>query len=260
MQSRFLRHSSFVLAILVTLSLFAIDAEAQKRRRRRVSRTSRPVVTNPAIAPSGSEQNPDGDERIISTADADPNESESTGAATARRPKGAARPATAREMERTIDSLSTQVNKLTEKIGQLQENDQTHLDMERLTRAEQRGESLRTQLVDVESKLADLQPKLDQIEYGLKPENIERAAAGFGTVRPEELRETRRRQLENERARVQAQIKILEASRTRLEAAVITADAEVDRLRRRLETRELQGQATPATGETRVPDNPTPPQ
>ncbi len=258
MQSRFLRSSSILLAVMVALSLFATDAEAQKRRRRRT--TSRPVVTNPSIAPAGSEQNPDGGERIISTADGDPSETETPEVVVPKRPRGPAKPATAREMQRTIDVLSAQVNKLTEKLGQMQENDRTHLDMERLTRAEQRGESLRTQLVDVESKLADLQPKLDQIEYGLKPENIERAAAGFGTVRPEELRETRRRQLENERARVQAQIKILEASRTRLEAAIITADAEVDRLRRRLETQEMQQQATPATVETRLPENPNPPQ
>ena len=74
-------------------------------------------------------------------------------------------------------------------------------------------------------------------------------AAGFGTVRPEEVRETRRRQLENERSRVLAQIKILETSRTRLEAAITTADAEVDRLRRRLEAREMQEQATPTATE-----------
>ena len=61
----------------------------------------------------------------------------------------------------------------------MKETDRSQLDMERLTRAEQRAESLRTQLVDVESKLADLQPRLDGIEYGLKPENIERSAAGF---------------------------------------------------------------------------------
>jgi chromosome segregation ATPase len=64
--------------------------------------------------------------------------------------------------------------------------------------------------------------------------------AGYGTVHPEEAREARRRQLENERARVLAQIKILETSRTRLETSVATADAEVDALRRKIEMQQTQ--------------------
>ena len=138
------------------------------------------------------------------------------------------------EMKQTINELSNQVDRLNDKLSQMQETERARLDMDRLTRAEQRAESLRTQQVEVESKLADLQSKLEQTEFMLKPENIERAA-GFGTVHPEEARESRRRQLENERARMQAQIRILEVSRTRLETAVRTADAEVDSLRAKIE-------------------------
>jgi DNA repair exonuclease SbcCD ATPase subunit len=98
---------------------------------------------------------------------------------------------------------------------------------------------LRAQQIDTESKLADLQSKLEQIEYQLRPENIERAG-GYGTVHPEEAREARRRQLENERGRVLAQIKILETSRARLETSVQTADAEVDSLRRKIEMKQSQ--------------------
>jgi predicted nucleic acid-binding Zn-ribbon protein len=117
--------------------------------------------------------------------------------------------------------------------------------MERLTRAEQRAESLRAQQIDTESKLADLQSRLEQVEYQLRPENIERAG-GYGTVHPEEAREARRRQLENERGRLLAQIKILETSRARLETSVQTADAEVDSLRRKIEMQQAQPEA-PAT-------------
>ena len=74
----------------------------------------------------------------------------------------------------------------------------------------------------------------------LKPENIERSNAGYGSLRPEEARDTRRRQLESERARLQAQIRILETSRTRLEQSLATADAEVELLRRRLEQNRQQ--------------------
>ena len=238
MQNRFIRHTTVFVAVLIGISLCLVDAGAQTRRKRRPRRVSRPVITNPAITPSTTEQTPAAGEKIISTADETPGESEETVETTKpKKAKPASRQATDDEtMQQTINSLSNQVNKLTDKLSQMQENDRSALDMERLTRAEQRAESLRSQQFDVESKLADLQSKLDQIEYAIKPENIERAQATFGSTRPEEARDARRRQLESERARVQAQMKILENSRARLEVAVNTADAEVDLLRRRLES------------------------
>ena len=256
----FQRHTAVVLGTLVLLMLFVVDADAQ-RRRRRATRPTRPVVTNPAIAPAGSEQNPNtGDERIISTVDDEGNEVEPGETPAARRTATDAKPNTVRTSQQTIDALANKVDTLNKKLTQMEENERAQLEMERLTRAEQRTESLRAQLLDVETKLADLQPRLAQIEYSLKPENIERAAAGFGTIRPEEIRETRKRQLESELAGVNAQIRILEGSRTRLEAAIITADAEVDRLRRRLEARELQSDLTAPAPDTRRTDNPPPPQ
>ena len=134
----------------------------------------------------------------------------------------------------------------------MQENDRSLIDMERLTRAEQRAESLRAQQVDVESKLADLQSRLEQTEYSLRPENIERSAAGYGTTRPEEARDARRRALENEKARLQSQIRILETSKTRLEQSLVTADAEVELLRRRLEQQRQQESAGTAPADTRT--------
>jgi predicted nucleic acid-binding Zn-ribbon protein len=198
----------------------------------------KPVITNPAIAPQGLEQEgigPDG-ERIISTADQLTAEEQTAEAAkknTSTKTTGNA------DMQQTINKLSNQVDKLNDKLTQMQQNDRTLIDMERLTRAEQRAESLRAQQLDTESKLADAQSKLDQIEYQLRPENIERAA-GYGTVHPEEAREARRRQLESEKSRVLTQVKILETSRTRLETSVATADAEVDTLRQRIELQQAQ--------------------
>jgi len=233
MQSLFIRSGAFLLASLFTLSLFSIDADAQ-RRRRRARRAPRPVVINPDIAPPGSESvGPDG-ERIISTAD------EASTDPTAPPQTPAAKKSTEREMEKTINALSNQIDRLNNKLSKMEENDRSLIDMERLTRAEQRAENLRMQQVDVESKLADLQSRLEQAEYAMKPENIERSNAGYGSVRPEEARDTRRRQLESERTRVLAQIRILETSRTRLEQALATADSEVDLLRRRLEQNRQQ--------------------
>jgi DNA repair exonuclease SbcCD ATPase subunit len=256
MQSRFLRQSALLVSLVLLVSIFVVDASGQSRRKRRARRvTPRPVVTNPVIVPPGEEQSSGTvTERIISTADETPNESGETSVTA--QPKGKTAPKKTSDdskIQDTINSLSNQVDKLNDKLSQMQENDRSLIDMERLTRAEQRAESLRVQQVDVESKLADLQSKAEQIDYLLKPENIERSA-GFGTVHPEEARETRRRQLESEKVRTQAQIKILETSKTRLETAVATADAEVDALRQRLEAQRAQESTGTPLPETRSPD------
>lgn len=252
MRNRFLRQSAILIGLVMLVSLCVVDAGAQSKRKRRTRRAKpaapKPVVTNPAIAPLGAEQatGPDG-ERIISTADQDPAETEAAAdAATTKKSPTATKTAGDAEMQQTINQLSNQVDKLNNKLTQMQENDRTLIDMERLTRAEQRAESLRAQQVDVESKLADLQARVEQIDYSLKPESIERAA-GYGTVHPEEAREARRRQLENEKGRVQAQIRILETSRARLETSVRTADAEVDSLRHKIETQQLQQDTSGST-------------
>ena len=259
MHSKFFRVAVLVLVVLL-VALGAIDVSAKTRRKRRQrpsrrARVVRPVVTNPTIAPPGSEQatGPDG-EKIISTADQPATEgaTDESGTPKPRQPK-----TSPDDMQQTINQLSTQVDRLTDKLSQMQETERQRMDMEMLTRAEQRAESLRSQQVDVESKLADLQAKLDQVEYQLRPENIEQAA-GYGTVHPEEAREARRKQLENERSRLQAQIKILETSRTRLEQALRTADAEVDSLRRKIElqqaTQDTSGATTPAPAKRTKPD------
>jgi chromosome segregation ATPase len=219
------------------------------------------VITNPPIAPPAAAKNTtNGDVKVISTADqetADPDQTAET--PQPKRSRGT-KPALDQgdDMQQTITTLSNQVNKLTDKLSQMQEDDRYLMDMERLTRAEQRAEQLRSQLIEVQSKMADLQSRLEQIEYSLKPDNIEKATMTYGTVHPEEARESRRRQLESEKSRVQAQLNILETSRARLETAIATADSEVDLLRARLNQRRDQEAASPNT-ESR-PSKPRKPQ
>jgi chromosome segregation ATPase len=86
-------------------------------------------------------------------------------------------------------------------------------------------EQLRSQLSDMQTKEAELQARLKQIDEDLRPENIEKFFALNGSTRPEELREQRRRQLESQKANVQSQLDQLAASRARLEAAIVTAEA-----------------------------------
>lgn len=237
MKSQFIRKAAALVVVLVAISFCLMDADAQTPKKRRSRRVAKPVITNPAITPADEQTATESGDRIISTADETPDaqadETTQTPEGKPKKGKSTAKPAADEEdMQRTINNLSNQVNKLNDKLGQMQETDQALMDMERLSRAEQRAENLRSQQVEVESKLADLQSRLEDTEYLMKPENIEREMAVYGSTRPEVARETRRRKLESDRNRILAQIKILETSRTRLESATATADAEVDRSRR----------------------------
>jgi hypothetical protein len=85
-------------------------------------------------------------------------------------------------------------------------------------------ETLRVQLRDVQAKETELQARQKQLDEDLKPENIERSLAGVGSTRPEELRESRRRQLSIERDGIRAQLKLVTTSRERLESVIRTAE------------------------------------
>src|SRR6185503_11242201 len=264
MPIRFGNYTKILITACLILTVGLFDGEAQTRKKKRTRRTrkpavARPVITNPTIAPATTTTSTPtnattGDVKIISesstnsdspeqlqgwkpkvTAPEQPGSQGSTGSQGSNA-----------EMQDTINNLSNQVNRLNDKLTQMQEDDRYQLDMERLTRAEQRAEQLRMQLVDVQSKIADFEAKLEQIDFALRPENIENSTAGYGSTRPEAARDARRKQLEGEKSRVTAQLRLAETSRSRLEGAVSNADAEVDMLRAKLEQRRAQMDAAPA--------------
>ena len=96
---------------------------------------------------------------------------------------------------------------------------------------EQQIERLRAQLREVAEKEAELQVRARQLEEDLKPENIERSVAHIGTTNAAALRDQRRQQLERQKTGVDEQLTGLASSRSRLEAAITTAEAEGVRLR-----------------------------
>lgn len=92
--------------------------------------------------------------------------------------------------------------------------------------AAQTAENLRAQLRDVQGQETELQLRVQQLDWDLRPENIERYFVGVGTTRPEVMREQRRRWLQLEREGAQAQLDQLAASRLNLEASISAADME----------------------------------
>ena len=86
-------------------------------------------------------------------------------------------------------------------------------------------ENLKSHLLDLQGKEEELRLRLAELDESVKPENIERSLAGVGSTRPEELRESRRRQLTIQRDALQSQLQTLETERQRLEAALANAEA-----------------------------------
>lgn len=253
MPSRIRSYIKLIVAFCLIVSFCLVEGEAQTRRKKRTRRATpaapRPVITNPPIAPPESAQSETttGDVKIISTDDPEAQEPAST-------ETKAAKPAASPEpenMQQTITTLSNQVNKLNDKLSKIQDDDKYQREMERLTRAEQRAEQLRSQLIDVQAKIANFEATLEQIDFALRPENIENSTAGYGSTRPEAARDARKKQLEGEKSRVTAQLKLVEQSKARLETAVANADAEVDLLRAKVSQLRDQLDAEPSTTDSK---------
>jgi hypothetical protein len=123
---------------------------------------------------------------------------------------------------------SKQNDNSVEKVKQISAN----LDL--LTRAEQRAEVLRKQLIELIEKEYSSRSRLAQIDDDMRPESIERALSGIGTTRTVEIRDTRRRVLENDRKGAESLLSVTTQSRVRLEEDVRQADLLVTRIRQRL--------------------------
>jgi chromosome segregation ATPase len=245
------------LALFLIAGFMLVDSSAQKRRRKR--KASAPRITNPAIYQPSANDN-------ANTAGDTSNTSENANSqGNTQNTKPSEDP---EEMKRTIRSLSSQVDKLSDKLGQMQEDQRSLVDLERLSRGEQRSAQLHGEMRDVQAKEAELQARLEDINYALKPENIERATAGVGSTHPEEVREQRRKQLEAEKLRVQGQLDHLAASRASLEQAIAAAESEVDRLRKKLDVadqaaienakRKAQAEASSQSSQSYSSPTPTP--
>jgi chromosome segregation ATPase len=217
--------------------------EAQSRQRKRTSRrVTSPARTQPTPTPVASD-----DPSVVSTADE--SQQEATPRRTTARTRRDATQTENDKLHGTVRDLSTQVDKLSGELSSMKSEQRAMFDLERLTRAEQRAEALRTQLREVTDKEFQYQERLAEIEYELRPDSIQRRAALVGSLNPSAVRDAIQQQFERERARIQKQLELIATSRTRLEAAVATADTEVDRLRQRVEAADQQ-QANSPTGAT----------
>jgi hypothetical protein len=206
--------------------LFAtVEIDAQTPRRR----TSTPIPA-PTATPSTSEP------MIISRADEFPDENPQ-----AIPPDPNARPAVDAASLVTLEELGNRIKNLEagQKVEKAVDPDEKQkrvlLNLDILTRAEQRSESLRKQVFEMIEKENTVKTKLDTLDYDLRPEVIERSTALIGSLRPEEIRASRRKSLEAERTNLQSLLIEIQKTRAVLDINLQRSDALVEKLRLKFE-------------------------
>lgn len=147
-------------------------------------------------------------------------------------------------IEKPATTTSARIKELTERIKKLEETRETTYDekqkrmllnLDILTRAEQRSESLRKQLFEMIEKENSIKMRLDQIDLDMRPEAIERVLQMAGSLRPEDVRESRRKTLLAEKNNLSVLLLQIQQNRSNLEMSVNKADLMVEKLRAKLE-------------------------
>lgn len=137
-----------------------------------------------------------------------------------------------------IKELNERINKL-EGGGSKSDYDDKQkrllLNLDILTRAEQRSETLRKQLFEMIERENSVKSRLDQIEFDIRPEMIERTLQIAGSMRPEEVRESRKKSLIAERTNLQSLLTQIQSNRANVEATLSKSDVMVEKLRTKLE-------------------------
>lgn len=136
-----------------------------------------------------------------------------------------------------VKDLAARVKKLEAQRTDTYEESQKRmlLNLDILTRSEQRSESLRKELFEMMEKENSIKTRLDQIEYDMTPEMINRSAAFAGSMKPEEVREMRRKSLDSERQNLQTLLDEIQRTKANLTASLERSDQLVEKLRSKLE-------------------------
>lgn len=235
MKNKFLRFN-LLTAVLLCI-LFSIgDAEGQTKRRKK--KVNSPVVsttqppTDVPIVVSRNDQYLDGNQIVLGAKTSQQTTSEPVGTET-----NAPANDSDSEVDGQIKDLKSRIRKLesTKKSEYDQKQQRLLLNLDILSRAESRAESLRKQLFEMIEKENSVKSRLDQIQFDARPELIDRNVALAGSLRPEELRDQRKKSLEAEKGNLESLLTQIQTSRTTLETNVEKADALVEKVRSKLD-------------------------
>jgi len=140
----------------------------------------------------------------------------------------------AEQLRKNVQQLTAEVQRLKRKVTELEKDRLASTIQEQLEKEEQRGEGLQLHLIEIAEKEVPLQSRLDQVNSQLRPENLDKALLGVGSVHPENAREELRRQLINESQRLTYQLSLFRQDRQRTQASLATTDAAIQRLKMKL--------------------------
>lgn len=232
-----MKRSFLVLVILALAAVFALDGFAQTRKKTapRKPRRTIPVTTQQIIQQAEPE--------IISQSEPLPIENPMPVVTeTPLQPENTA--GNSESFQERIDQFSTRIKEMSTRIGSLESSRRGDLDekqrrlllnLEILSRAEQRAETLREKMFALTEKENSLKSELEQVEYDSQDDVLNRNLALVGGMRPEELREQKRRSLQNKKTNINSLIQQIQATKVTLEENVAKADLLVEKLRMKLE-------------------------
>lgn len=209
-------------AVLLVIAAFSSFSEAQTRRKKTVKKPVPVATPTPPI----------GDAEIISRAD----DRVLVEPGMVIQPDKKEDPPVDPNVQK-IKDLNARLKKL--EAGRVNEYDEQQkrllLNLDILTRAEQRSESLRKQLFEMIEKENSVKTRLDQIASDLRPEAISRSSIFSGSMKPEEIRELRQKSLDSEKRNLEALLSEIQATRANIAVTLVKSDFLVDKLRLKLE-------------------------
>jgi hypothetical protein len=226
------RLSARLLVLVVCACLALGSASAQTKKKKRTARKK------PAVSKTVSQTN--GDASVVSLADQYQDSStqiiQPTQSLADTQP-----PVLSDETTKKLKDLQSRIKKLENPQAANTKNTYEEkqkvllINLDILTKAEQRSESIRKQRFELIEKENTIRTRMDQIDVESRPEVIERSVATIGSLRPEELREAKRKSLDAEKRNLQNLLSEVISTRSRLDGDLVKSDALVEKLRNKLE-------------------------
>jgi hypothetical protein len=145
-----------------------------------------------------------------------------------------------RQVSKSLQTFNQRLTEFLENLNkykgiQLSEKQQKLLfGYEILNQTEQLAATLRKSLIETGEREATIKRRLGQIQFDLRPENIDRSVQFQGTTKAEEAREIRRRTLENERNTLQTLLFEVENSRNQISENLREAESFAQSFRKSL--------------------------
>lgn len=233
-----MKRYSLIFMILGLLTVLSVDAVTAQTRKKKPRRTVPPPVTTQQIIEQSQPE-------VIGQTDMRQEEMPVTTSETETPTTTTETPTGDESFQNKIDQFNTRIKEMSSRVSSLESSRRGELDekqrklllnLEILSRAEQRAETLREKLFNLTEKENSLKAELEQVEYDSQEDVINRNLAVMGSMRPEELRAQKLRTLQNKKTNINNLLQQIQANKAGLEENVAKADLLVEKLRAKLET------------------------